>query len=221
MDIRLFFGVLRRFKLVATSGLLLALGLALLSYVEVDRHGIVTYRTQETWTGQARVLVAAAPNAPFEAAPDTTSLAKLYANLATSDKVQRMAIREHSVAGALLATPGFDKETQTPLPIIVITAISTSPGAAARLANDGVNALGRYVADRQQAMSVPPVHRVHLENLNVATPHGATVASTRSETRPIMVFVLVAAATLGLVLMLENLRPRLREITPEIDRRSA
>jgi capsular polysaccharide biosynthesis protein len=217
MDIRLFFRVLRRFKFVAALGLVVATALAFLSFVKVDQHGL-RYRSQETWLSTARVLIAPEAKVPLESVPNATGLATLYASLMSSDTVRAAANRLHRIPGGLSADPSFDKNTQATLPILYISAVSTSPRNAAVLANDGVTALNHFIASQQNTTNVPPTQRIHLEYLNVASPLAATVSSPRSKTRPIMVFILGLAATMGLVLILENLRPRLREVRDEVDR---
>ena len=64
----------------------------------------------------------------------------------------------------------------------------------------------------------PPERRYSLKVLNAASPVRAVVAAPRSKTRPIMVLVLGLAATLALVLILENLKPRLREVRADAER---
>jgi hypothetical protein len=219
MDLRLFARVLRRFKFVAAIGFVLTAGLAFLSYVKVSPHGL-RYRTPQTWSSTARVLIAADMKLAFGsgAGPDTRSLATLYASLASSDSVRAIAFNLHKAPGGLSASAGFDKDTQATLPVMYISAISKSPRDAARLANDGVEALNRFIVRQENVANTPLSQRVHLQYLNVASPLVATVAIPRSKTRPIMVFVLGLAATLGLILILENVRPRMRQVKTEIER---
>jgi hypothetical protein len=216
MDLDVLMRVLRRFRVIVAIGVILAAALAFFSYVKLQ-NGKLVYRSQQTWTTTARALVAADPDTPFKLRPDATTAALYDAPLGGSDQVRAMAVRISGVPGVISATPGFDKETQAALPIIVISAIASSPSGAASLANAGVTALDRYIQQVQVSQNTPVSQQVHLETLNTASAHAATVSSPRSKTRPIMVLVLGLAVTLALVLVLENLRPRLREVKAERD----
>lgn len=216
MDLRLFFRVLKRFWFVATVGFLLAAGLAFLSYFKVDRNGL-HYRAQETWISTARVLIASDAKLPLGSDANSAALAPLYASLVSSDPILSKAIRAHGIAGGVTGQAAFDNKSQAVLPIVYISAVSTTPTRAAVLANDAVTELDRFISAQQTATNTPETQRVHLQDLNSASPATATVATPRSKTRPILVLVLGLAATLGLVLILENLRPRLHQVK-EIER---
>jgi hypothetical protein len=99
-----------------------------------------------------------------------------------------------------------------------VSGIATTPAAAATLANDGIVALGQYVAQQQEDQGVPPAARATLQTLNNALPYQAQVFTPRSKTPPVVVFILVMAATIGLVFVLENLRPRVRPVPVEVPR---
>jgi hypothetical protein len=71
---------------------------------------------------------------------------------------------------------------------------------------------------RQQAQAdIPDKQRVVLQVFSAA--RNATVVSGRKKTLPIVIFLSVLLATIGLAFVLENLRPRLREVeaVPERD----
>lgn len=210
MDLRLFFRVLRRFRIVAALGFLIAASASFLSYAKVDSHG-VHYRTPQLWSSSARVLIAPVQNYAVGLGPDVRTLVPLYANLASSDEVRVAAYARHHIRGGIIATPAFDKDTQASLPILTVSGIAVDPKDATTLAMDGVAALNQYIVSHADAAHQPEGQRVHLVYLNLPSPLTATVTAPRSKTRPIMVFVLGIAATLALLLILENLRPRLRE----------
>ena len=92
----------------------------------------------------------------------------------------------HGVVGALQAASGYVNRTSTPLPTVSISGISATPIAAATLANDGVAALGRYVARQQAHTGVPPAQRAKLQILNSALPFRAQVFTPRSKTPPVV-----------------------------------
>lgn len=201
MNFRLLFSVLLRFKRLVALGLLLAIGLAFLSYVKVGSHGL-QYRQEEKWSSSARMLVTNPPGSQ-----DPVVLAQIYAALATSDGVTSAAIKRHGIVGALVGESGYLNRTSTALPTISVTAISTTPARSATLANDAVSALRSFIAQQQAATGVPLSHRARLRDLNHAIPFRAQIFTPRSKTPPVIVFVLVMAATIGLVLILENMRP--------------
>jgi capsular polysaccharide biosynthesis protein len=207
MDFRLFFAVLQRFKWIVLLGFILACSFAFLSFVRVGPHGI-QYREQEQWMSTARVLVTSSSQ-------DPTQLAMTYSALATSDDVVKAAVRKHKIAGLLQADFGYVNRTSTALPTVSLAAMSTTPARSATLANDAVRALQEFVANQQAESGLPVEKRARLQPLNVASPGEAVVSVPRSKTPPVVVFILMMAATIGLVFVLENLRPRVRMVPAE------
>jgi capsular polysaccharide biosynthesis protein len=195
-------------------GFVLACVLAFLSFVKVGPNGL-TYRQQETWMSSARVLVQSQ-------IADPVQLAQNYAALATSDEVAKAAVRKHGTLGTLQAEAGYINRTSTSLPTVSVSAISATPANSAVLANDSISALRAFIERQQTEAGIPPTKRDQLEILNRARPFAALVATPRSKTPPVIVFVLVVAATIGLAFLLENLRPRVRAVQPaELERRRA
>jgi hypothetical protein len=233
VDFGLYIRVLWRFRLLVLAGVVLALTLALLSTVKVGRDGI-TYRDHELWSSTVRVLVtqsgfpegrlyAQEPTEPGETPGETAAklgpitdpgrfnnLAILYAELATSDPVRRVIRRGGPVNGKIIATALRDEQTGTLLPLIDIAAISISPQAAAELAVRGAGGLNTFLNEQQRANDVPPEDRVVVQT--IVMPRGALIFQPRSKTMPIVVFLVVMLAILGLAFILENLRPRVREV---------
>lgn len=217
MDLRLVLRVLARFKFVAALGLILSVGLAFISFVKVGPNGL-TYRAQQTWSSTARVFITSGDRTPVASGSRGASVALVWASLTSSDALQQLAYRKHGIVGLVTATPAFDKNTQATLPILNISGIASSPTRATVLANDGAAVLNDYVTKQQAEAGTPPERRYSLKVLNAASPVRAVVAAPRSKTRPIMVLVLGLAATLALVLILENLKPRLREVRADAER---
>ena len=213
MDFRLFLNVLRRFRLIVGIGFVLACALAFFSFVKIGSNGL-EYRQQVKWMSTARVLVTSTNDNPVQ-------LAITYAALATSDEVTNAAIHKHGIAGTLQADFGYINRTSIALPTVLVSAISATPANSAILANDGIVALERFVARQQAELGVPPAKRAELQQLNRALPSAAQVATPRSKTLPVVVFVLIMAATVGLAFMLENLRPRVRAVPAELGLRPA
>ncbi len=236
MDFGLYIRVLWRFKLIVLMGLVLALSLAFLSVVRVSTNGM-TYRDAELWSSTTRLSVtqngfpwgrlyaqgqssgdqlptpeqeAARLGIPLVDPVRFNTLAVLYAELATSDPVRRLINRGGLVRGQLIATPlvaGGDIKIQ--LPLIDLTAISTSPLAAVTLAQRGANALATYLSKHQRASNVPTADRVVIEQ--VVRPSQANIFRPRSKTLPAVIFLAVMLATIGLAFLLENMRPRVPE----------
>lgn len=207
MDIQLFFSVLRRFKWVVLIGFVLACALAFLSFVKVGPHGL-EYRQHEKWVSTTRVLVTSSSQDPVQ-------LAVTYAALATSDAVTKAAIRTHGIRGTLAADFGYTNRASTALPTVSVSATAGTPASSAVLANDTIPALQAVIARQQRESGVPFDKQAQLQLLNRAVPAEALVATPRSKTPPVVVFVLVMAATFGLVFILENLRPRVRVVPGE------
>lgn len=226
MDLRLYARVLSRFKVILALGLVAALALATLSLIRVSTRGI-SYRQSEIWSSTARLLVTQAGfpegrlygQAPVSAVPPKTpvvdpgrfnNLAVLYAQLATSDSVRALMRREGPIRGEIIATPVVGGgEFKTPLPMIDLTALSTSRVGAIRLAERAADALTRYIQKEQQASEVPTADRAVITP--VVRARRATLYRPRPKTMPIVVFLAVMFTTVGLAFLLENLRPRVGE----------
>jgi hypothetical protein len=240
VDFGLYARVLWRFKLIVIGGLLLATGAAVLSVIRIAPSG-VSYRQDELWASTARLGVTqngfpwgrlfAVPLTPDGstgsgsgkdddqipiANPDRfNALAILYAELASSGRVRVLMRRDGPVEGQIVATPLRDADSGVLLPLIDLTAISTSPHAAAGLASRGVDALQTYLEEEQRTNDVPASDRVVLQE--VTRPTSAHVFQPRSKTMPAVIFLAVMFATVALVFVLENFRPRFREATESAD----
>ena len=80
-----------------------------------------------------------------------------------------------------------------------------------------MDALRGFVDLQQTDSGIPVEKQATLKPLNTAIPIRALVFSPRSKTPPVIVFVLVLAATIGLAFLLENLRPRVRKAPVEVE----
>lgn len=236
MDLQLYARVLWRFRLIVLLGLVLALTLALLSTVRVGRDG-ATYRSPELWSSTMRLIVTQsgfpegrlyaleAPK-PGEDPATTTpmasrlgipvadparfnSLAILYSELATSDAVRQLMRRQGPIRGQVVATPLRDERSGTLLPLIDLAAISTSPRSSILLTMRASKALSSYLETQQRANNVPESDRVVVEP--IVLPKGAQLFRPRSKTMPIVVFLVIMFAVVGLAFLLESIKPRSRE----------
>jgi hypothetical protein len=216
----------------------LAVCLAVLSLVRVEP-GFppkFEYRDAEQWAARSTILVTEADSPLFRSvfeetvlAPGATTrkvtpdfapssrfveLATIYAHLATSDDVKRIMLREGGrFKGAIEAIPLTTANTGNGLPLISLGGISTSPEAAVLLAHRVTEAFNQYVADAQRRSGIPADQRVVLEQLQ--GPAQVELLHGRSKTLPIVVFITVMLAAIGLAFVLENLRPRMRPLAAE------
>ena len=226
MDFRLYADVIARHRKLVVYGLVLAFVLAILAMVSVGPGG-VAYRQSEEWSSTSRIGVTqqgfpwgrlfaqdATSLTPAEQArrlgipiadPNRfKDLAFLYAELATSDPVRRLMLRSGAIDGDVVAEPVIAENGIT-LPLIDVTATAESSEKAVALAQRAANALDRYVEQQQLSNRVPASDRVVL--LKVLRAEKATITKPRPRTIPVVVFLFVAAATIGLAFLLENLRP--------------
>jgi hypothetical protein len=225
VDLRLFASVLWRFRLLVALGAVLAVALASLAMVSVTTHGI-KYRQAELWSSTTRLgvtqrgfpegrLFAGSAVTPEDAArlgipvadPNRfNTLAVLYAELATSDPVRRLMRRDGPIRGQIIATPVVVGENRVMLPFLDVVAIATTPRRAVELAQRSASSLTTYIERQQQANNVPTADRVVVEQ--IVRPKPPEVFQPRSKTMPIVVFLAVMLATVGLAFLLENMRPR-------------
>jgi hypothetical protein len=242
MDFRMYARVLWRFRLIVAVGLVFASLLAFLSVVRISSHGL-SYRHSELWSTTMRLLVtqrgapevrlyAQGPTTPGQPEPSEgdqaaklgipiadparfNTLAILYAEFATSDPVRRLTLSHGPIRGQIIATALRDNDSGVMLPLIDLTAISTSQLNAVRLARRSADALDTYVEGQQRANNVPVSDRVVMRT--IVEPKAPQVYQPRSKTMAIVVFLAVMLATLGVAFLLENLRPRPRVVEEAAD----
>jgi hypothetical protein len=231
VDLRLYASVLWRFRLLVALGVLLAVSLATLSMVRVGSGGI-EYRQAELWSSTTRLGVtqqgfpwgrllaaqgatleeqAAALGIPLADPNRLNTLAILYAELATSDLVRRQMLRDGPIRGKILATPVVAGENRVMLPLIDLMAVATSPRGAVELAQRSASALTTYLRLQQKMNDVPTKDRVVVQQL--VRPKRPEIFQPRSKTMPMVVFLATMLATVGLAFLLENLTPRVRDLT--------
>lgn len=226
MDLPLFLKVLGRHRALVAVGVGLAVLLAALSYVRPGLDGmkpVLSYREAETWQSQARLLVTlpgfsagstlvrgdARADAILRAEGRLSGLALLYAGLATSDEVTSIVRRSGRIKGRIVAAAATADGGTATLPIVNIIAVAPSGPSSRSLANRYANALRQYVAGQQVANDVPAKQRVALEVLNVG---GRTeLVGKRGTTLPLIVFLTILSATIGIAFVRENLRGSARE----------
>ncbi len=238
MDLRLYGRVLWRFRVIVLVGFVLAVLLTVLSVARVSFAGgpSLSYRQQETWQATSRIFVTqhgfpllrsvytkvipvgtqsnGTPNyIPVLSDPGRfSSYSTLYADLATSDAVRALMQRSGPVRGTVAANPVLTNIVGTPLPLVDLQGLAPNPKDATDTAQRATRALTTYIERQQDALGLPASERVVLNVLN--QPASATKVGPRSKTRPVVVFLAAMMAVIGLVFVLENLRPRLRRVEP-------
>lgn len=199
--------------------MILALVLAGLSFFKVtfdDGKPGIAYRQSETWTSSTRLAVTQA-GLPIgtPVAADLQGFALVVANLADSDAVQGMAARSTQILGAVDAQPEIDPLTQNVLPFIKVNAFATTPAQAVALSDGAAKALQTYVKRQQDAARLSMAQRVSLPVINRAS--AASLSAGRRKTTPIVIFLTVMIAAIGLAFILENLRPRVHQVGRNLD----
>jgi hypothetical protein len=243
MDLNLYFRVIWRFRFLVLGGLVLALVLGFFAMARVSfAHGSpkISYRQKQTWVSSTTLDVTQAgfPEGytvfPYQAitVPGTSQptfvskfadptrfsdLALYYSSLANSDAVQRLLYSHGPIGGFMVANPVNTGPASRPLPtnMISITGTSHSRARAGVIANKGSAAFMQYLSSQQAAAGVPTKDRVIVKVLNSAG--AATLVTKRKKTIPIVVFITVLIATLGLAFILENLRPRVKPVEAPVE----
>lgn len=226
MDLPLFVRVLGRHRNVVAAGVCLAVLLAVLSYGRPgfeDWRPVLKYREQEQWQSQARVLVTlpgfssgrsllrpssvasgAKANAIESAEARLSGLAVLYAGLATGDEVKKIVRRGGPIRGKVVTAAATATGGTATLPIVEITSNAPSANGSRELVNRYADALRIFIEREQKAFGVPPRERVALRPLNRG---GRTeLVVPRGKTLPVIVFLTIVSATIGLAFVRENLK---------------
>jgi hypothetical protein len=237
MDLQLILRVIWRFRLLVGVGLVLAIGLAFLSYYKVSpgaEGGTFQPREAEEWESLSTLFVTSEgfpwgsigqTEAPKPGDPTTTpnqldplhltGLAALYVRLSTSDPVLNQMKREGPIDGKLSAFPvtSADNGPAAELPMVTLSAISATPERAEALAKRHVNSFVSYIEGEQKRAGIRGQQKVVVQVAR--QPQPATLLVARKKTRPMVVFVAVMIVVLGMAFTLENLRPRVRVVSSE------
>jgi hypothetical protein len=158
-------------------------------------------------------------------APDTTVLvnaANLYPLIIESDTIAKLRTKlfgelpgSVSASAALSSATPFGPYRPSPVPVINITAVSTTPRGAERVAQQTVVAFERWLRDNQQSAGVQKGDRIIIRELQ--SPLSALTIGGTSFTTAAVVFLAVLAAFAGLAIVLARVLPE-RE---RADRRTA
>jgi hypothetical protein len=221
MDLSLYGRVLWRFRWLVLLGLILAVFLAVLSVAKISSHG-VSYRKPAIYQSSTTLLLtqngfpwgrtmfpgtnSLGVSSEFADPTRFSSLTDLYSQFANSDEVRELMLQ----AGAPLtwsveATPVQATSSTGILPVISLAGRADTPSGAIRATQIGRLAFLKYVTDQQNLANIPKSQRIDIQVLQQATP--PSVVQPHKKTLPIVVFLAVMSATIGLALILENLRP--------------
>jgi len=224
VDLGVFFRVIWRFKVVVAIGFVLALALATLSLARVDLKGgspSLSYRENEQWQSYTTLIISprgfpwgrSVFSLNFDPSRFAT-LATIYANLAQSDAVRRIMARDWNVRqGAIQAQPVLSSPNNSsapPLPLMTIAATTSSARSSVSVAERATSAFLDFLRAEQSDNGIPTNKRVVVNEIKRATP--PVLLKGRSKTTPVAVFLAVMIAFIGLAFVLENLRPRVREV---------
>src|SRR5512132_332912 len=227
IDLGLYIGVLRRHRLLVTSGLTVALALSLLSYVRVSADGL-SYRKPEIWSNEATLVLSDASHPELRskllptADPNRfTSLVDQYAEFATSDAVIGALKRQ----GLLPRTPSLASISATAVPspingattpLLKITGMATSPAEATRLTIGATDTFMAVEKARQIGQGIPEGQRVELRIVNRATAPKLT--APRSKTTFIIILLAGFTVTVAAAFIRDNLQRAKRRSDSVVNR---
>jgi len=233
VDLQLYFRVLWRFKFLVALGILLAIGLAILSFAAPNFSGkgpLLQPRQGEQWVSYSELFVT--PNgfpwgkivdgvpaqsttksrdeAPSGDPNRFSNLAVLYAHLATSDPVRKILLKDGPMHGEIDAAPVLagDSNLAGALPLIRIAGIADTDQHALQLVVRTSAAFKKFLTQEQEASQTPEANRVRV--VVVKRGDKPQLLSGRSMTLPMVVFIAVMILVSGLCFILENMRPRKR-----------
>jgi hypothetical protein len=223
MDFRLYGRVLWRFRALVGAGLVLAVLLGALTVVKLPS---LAPRTPYVYAGRATLLVTQ-PGFPWGSALQQyeqpargqgavpsgdltrlTALTGLYVQLVNGDAIAKK-VAQRVPGGGVSATQNFaisPSYYSTALPILTLTGTGWTRSEALAATQAGVDVLTGYLKRQQGAADIAAQDRVVVEELQ--RPIKTTVVNGTKKTLPIVVFLTVMLAVIGLAFVLENLRPR-------------
>jgi hypothetical protein len=231
MDFKLFLAVLKRYKRMVISGVVLAVVLSVLSYGTPSLKGgkpTVVPRGSEVWEGEAELLIsqqgfpygravtqvtpgkASAPSQPIGDFNYMASLSSVYAAVANGNSVQHQAAAQAGVTlcpstrpcASVQAAEVDDISDGVPLPLITVTSSAPTAADAAKLAVSTVSVLRNDITHQQTASGTPADQRVQLQTVKSGSP--ATLAQGPSKSIPILVLFAVVSASIALAFLRNN-----------------
>jgi capsular polysaccharide biosynthesis protein len=196
----------------------LALALALLSFVRVSANGL-SYRNEEIWSNEATLLLSDSSQPqwrsklPPTADPNRfTSLVDQYAALATSDAVisslQQQGLLSSRAEGgktaAVTAAAVVSPINGATTPLLKITGTATSPAEATLLTIRATDTFIAVARARQVRAGIPVNQRVELRIVNRSGVPKLTVP--RSKTTLIIILLAGLTATIAAAFVRDNMQ---------------
>jgi hypothetical protein len=235
VDLALYTRVLWRFRLLVGVGILLGIFFAASSYYRIGLDGgkpTLTPRKSQTYQGTSTIFLSSTQRLqPYTDPGRYTGLAPLYAQFANSDSVKQLTLAKcGGLEGNYNAVPAADTSygAINGLPMVNIFGIASTPGDAQNAADCATKEFLGYMQDRQIASQIPERLRVKITVIRSAGANPPQLIIPRKKTLPIVVFMAMLFATIGLAFILENARPAIRVVpgegeaaTLKDDRRSA
>jgi hypothetical protein len=236
MDLPLYFRVLWRFRLLVIPGLVAGVALAVLAYGKVDAsHGFkITPRAVPVFHDDALLLITqkgfpwgesqqpyvpgdqskGLPPVPVGDFSRMSGIAMIYSELADSDTVKALTPLKPAKTEKLLTSPYAPAGAPpgTVLPMVALSAEAATPARTAALLNSRISAFKNYIERQQSNAGLRDKKRVVVQVLRGGDPATAVVISGKKKTLPVVVFLAVMIAVIGLAFMLENMRPRVRPV---------
>lgn len=236
MDLRRHLQVVWRFRRIVAGGFILAIVVALLASFHVSTSGLTwrsdqTFTSTSTlfvtqtgfpWgrvTLPSASLEEAAGLAGNEGTGDSESsgqerreygaperfsdLAVVYSYIARSDQVRDL-VMPRPQPDQIVITPVTNPSTGANLPLLLMETHATDQGTAQQLNKGVISALRKYLEEEQEASDIADDERVRVQVLNPPTAAGVTEGRTYMAS--VVLFIMVMAATLAIVYLLENLR---------------
>ena len=200
------------------SGFVVALALAMLSYVRVSADGLA-YRNPEVWSNEATLELSdpSYPELRSKLPPTTdpnrfTSLVEQYVALATSDDVLKSLMKqglisrdpEDSALGAISASSVASTINGAITPLLKVTGMASSPAQARRLTVRATDTLIKVATARQVKAKIPESQRVTLRvSTRASVPK---LIGPRSKTTFIIILLGGLTATVAAAFMRENVQ---------------
>ena len=218
IDLGLYFDVLRRHRLLVMSGFVVALALALFSYVRVSADGL-TYRNSEVWSNEATLQLSdpSYPELRSQLPPTSDpnrflALVDQYAEFATSDAVMR-SLRNQRLVGRRADPSGVAGITATSVaspvngsitPLLKITGTASSPAEATRLTIRATDTFIEVAKGRQVQAKIPESQRIELRIVKRSGVPKLT--APRSKTTFIILLLAGLTVTVAAAFIRENRR---------------
>jgi hypothetical protein len=218
MDLGLFLAVLWRSRRLVLGGVVAAVLLAVLAYGTpsfAGGHPTLKPRGAEKWQGESQLLISQA-SFPYrqsseaaEPARQMGSLSPVYANLANGNVVQAEIRRQLGKVGTVKANEDVDLAASSFLPFVNFLATAPTRSEAAKLAVGAASIFQAFVAKQQVSAGVPAAHRIELTL--VQSGNNPKLIEGHKVSIPILVFLAILIATVSIVFLRENVRPRVAE----------